>query len=311
MTDTPVLSVLIPCYNEEANVEAIASAATRELERTGLSFEIVFIDNASTDRTVALLRAMCAHDPRIALIANTRNFGQMRSPTHGVLQARGQAIIGLCADFQDPPELIPEFVRRWQAGADIVLGVRLAEKTSALFATIRNVSYRLGRAFGDQPLIPNATGFGLYSRRAVDAIRALNEPYPFFRALLVETGFPIETIPYVRPGRAGGKSKNTPLALLDFAISGLAGSSKSLLRAPLYLAVLIGLGSLFALGHAGVDLALGNRARGWLFAAAIEAQVAILFGFLGLIGVQIALIADRTRGTPLVVERERINLPGR
>ena len=233
-SSSPEISVVIPCLNEEENAAAICKAVIAEVEKTGCSFELIFIDNRSTDRTVPIIREICERDARVKLIANTRNFGQMRSPTHGIYQARGRAVINMCADFQDPPALIPEFVRRWQEGAKIVLGVRQTEKSGAILTACRNASYALQRKFGDYPIIPNATGFGLYDAQVVRAVEALNEPEPFFRALLVETGFPIETIPFKRPERAGGRTKNNFLSLLDFALSGLAASSKGLLRVPLY-----------------------------------------------------------------------------
>ena len=121
-------------------------------KRQGVSFDIIFIDNESTDRTVEIIRAMCAADPRIRLIINTRNFGQMRSPTHGIYAARGRAVIGMCADFQDSPHLLPEFVRRWQAGTAIVLGVREAEESGLILSTIRSISYWMAKNFGDFPM---------------------------------------------------------------------------------------------------------------------------------------------------------------
>jgi len=199
------VSVVIPCYNEEMNAGPIAQAVIDQLEPLGVSFDIIFIDNHSTDNTVGIIKAMCQRDARIRLIANTRNFGQMRSPTHGIYAARGRAVIGMCADFQDSPELLPHFVRRWQAGVDIVLGVRETENSGIMLTAIRALSYWLAKNFGDFQTIPNATGFGLYSRRVVDAIKALNEPEPFYRGLLVETGFPLETINYVRPPRVAGE----------------------------------------------------------------------------------------------------------
>jgi polyisoprenyl-phosphate glycosyltransferase len=307
---SPGISVVIPCLNEEENAEAICSAVIAEMEKTGCSFELIFIDNCSTDRTVPIIRDICDRDARVKLIVNTRNFGQMRSPTHGIYQARGRAVINMCADFQDPPALIPEFVRRWQNGAKIVLGVRETETSGAILTACRNASYALQRRFGDYPIIPNATGFGLYDAQVVRAVESLNEPEPFFRALLVETGFPIETIAFKRPPRAGGRTKNNFLSLLDFALSGLAASSKGLLRVPLYfgfvtlsVAFLSFIGALWTLYH-------GLSPLMWLFAALLELQFGLLFMFFGLVGVQIRAISDRTRGTPLVIERERVNFEG-
>lgn len=306
---SPEISVVIACRNEEDNAEAIASAVIEQLETVSDSFDVIFIDNESQDRTVEIVRAMCARDPRIRLIVNTRNYGQMRSPTHGIYQAGGRSVISMCADFQDSPALLPEFVRRWRAGTPIVLGVRESEKSGPVLRFMRGLSYSLQKRFGDYPIIPNATGFGIYDRRVVEAIRALNEPEPFFRGLLVETGFPIETIPFQRPQRAGGRSNNNFFTLLDFALNGLAGSSKKLLRAPLYVAFFMALLTIVCLLGAVVAAFTGRSVQLWLLAAMLEGQFCLLFLFLGLLGVQMALVSERTRNQPLVLERERVNFP--
>lgn len=305
----PMFSVVIPCRNEEANVIAIAAAVIEEMEKIGESFDLIFIDNASEDATVPLIREMCAKDPRIRLIINARNFGQLRSPAHAIYLARGRAIVALCADFQDPPELISAFVERWRAGVDIIFAVRESEKSSMFLGLWRNASYAFLSRFGDYPIIPNATGFGLYDRKVVRAAAKLNEPEPFLRGMFVETGFRLETIPYARPARAGGRSKNNFLTLLDFAVSSFSGASKRMLRVPLYIGgiicVLAGVSLLLSLIAALTDGAIGF----WLVSFVIESQLAALFVFLGLIGDQLRLISERTRATPLVVERERVNFP--
>jgi glycosyltransferase involved in cell wall biosynthesis len=307
--EVPEISVVIACRNEEGNAEPIAQAVVEQLETVTSSFDIIFIDNESTDRTVEVVRAMCQRDPRIRLIVNSRNFGQMRSPTHGVFAARGQAVIGMCADFQDSPELLPHFVRHWREGCPIVLGVREAERTGPVLRFFRAMSYRLQARFGDYKAIPNATGFGLYDRKVVDAIKTMNEPEPFFRGLLVETGYAIRTIPYRRPERLSGKSNNTFFTLLDFALNGFAGSSKNLLRAPLYVSFFLGLLTIFGLCGAVYAAIFGRSVQLWLLAAALEGQFCLLFGFLGLLGVQIKLISERTRNQSLVLEKERVNFP--
>lgn len=307
--DIPDISVVIPCRNEEANAEAIAAAVIAELEPLDLRFDIIFIDNESADRTVEIVRAMCTRDPRIRLIVNTRNFGQMRSPTHGIFVARGRAVIGMCADFQDPPALLPRFVDRWRAGVSIVLGVRETERSGVILGATRKLSYMLARHFGDHAIIPDATGFGLYDRKVVDAIRAMNEPEPFFRGMLVETGFPLETIQYARPPRARGKSNNNFFALLDFAVAGLTASSKKLLRVPLYVGVLGAVATLVMLAGGILAFVLDRPIAGWFIAMVIQAQFALLFGFIGLMGDHVRLISERTRKTPLVIERERTNFP--
>jgi glycosyltransferase involved in cell wall biosynthesis len=305
----PDVSVVIPCRNEEDNAEQIAAAVIKQLEPLGLTFDIIFIDNGSNDRTVPILRGLCARDDRVRLIINTRNFGQMRSPTHGIFEARGRSVIGMCADFQDPPELLPHFIERWKQGVDIVLGVREAEESGAILSATRKLSYALAARFGDHEIIPNATGFGLYDRKVVDAIRKMNEPEPFFRGMLVETGFPLQTIVYPRPPRTRGKSNNNFFALLDFAVAGLTASSKGLLRVPLYVGIFAALATLL-MGVGGVvAFFLDRPIAGWFIAMVLQAQFAMLFGFLGLMGDHIRLISERTRRTPLVLERERVNFP--
>ncbi len=309
-TGRPDLSVVIPCYNEEENAEAICAAVIAELEPLDLKFDIIMIDNASTDRTVEIIRGICARDPRVRLIVNTRNFGQMRSPTHGIYQARGRAVVGMCADFQDPPALLPEFVARWRAGADIVLGVRQGEDTTGpVLRATRELSYWAARNFGDYPILPGATGFGLYDARVVAATRKLAEPEPFFRGMLVETGYRLETIAYPRPPRAAGKSKNNVFALFDFAMSALAGSSKRLLRVPIYIGAFGALMAVVMLFGGTLAFFFGRPIAGWFIAAVVQAEFALLFGFLGLLGDNVRIISERTRGTPLVLEHERVNFP--
>ena len=305
----PDISVVIAAFNEAENAEAICQAVLAQMEPLGVSFNVLFIDNDSTDDTAAIVKRICAADPRVRLIINTRNFGQMRSPTHAIYQTDGRAVIGMCADFQDPPELIPQLVARWQAGADIVLGVRETEKSGVILSLVRSLSYRLQQKIGDYPIIPNATGFGLYSARVIDATRGLSEPEPFFRGMLVETGYRVETIEYVRPERAAGTSKNNFFGLLDFAMSALSGSSKRLLRAPLYIGVFGAIMTVMMLLGGIAAFFMGRPIAGWFIAAVMQGEFAVLFGFLGLLGDNIRIISERTRGTPLVIERERVNFP--
>src|SRR5262245_9988171 len=222
--DAPELSVVIPCFNEEENVRAICAAVRAEAGRHAESYEILLIDNKSTDRTRAILREICAEHPEIRAIFNNRNYGQMRSPTHGIYQAGGRAVIGMCADFQDPPEMIGEFVRQWREGTPIVLAQRRSERTAWPLRVARDMGYAFLNRYGDYPVIPGVTGFGLYDRTVVDTLARWNEPEPFFRGMLVESGFRIALLPFDRPQRAAGESKNDFAALFAFALSGLAAS---------------------------------------------------------------------------------------
>lgn len=303
------LSFAIPCYNEEANVVAMYEAVTREAEQHASSHEIIFIDNASRDSTRDLLREICARDSRVHAIFNNRNYGQMRSPTHAIYQAEGAAVIALCCDFQDPPALIGELVHQWRAGAQVVLGQRRSEQASLLLGAARSAGYAFFRHFADYPLISGATGFGLFDREVVDMLASWNEPEPFVRGMVVESGYRIAVVPYDRPERSGGKTSNNFWTLLNFALSGLAGSSRSLLRMPLILSIylsiftvalgLFSVGRLIFYGYS--PLLLGLTALFGLFS--------VLLLFLGLIGDQVRLLAERTRNVPLVIEDERVNFP--
>lgn len=305
----PELSIVIPCFNEEDNVRPICAAVTAEAERHTASHEVILIDNCSTDGTQAIMRDLCLADPRIRAIFNNRNYGQMRSPTYGLYQAEGMAVIGMGADFQDPPSMIGEFMRQWRAGAQIVLAQRRSEPASFLLGLARKIGYRILRRFGDYPIIPGATGFGLFDRQVIDTLAAWNEPEPFFRAMLVESGFRLSILPFDRPARAAGESKNNPAALYSFALSSLAGSGRSILRLPIALSFV---SAVFTLGMAVamiVTACLGG-AFGTLAGLTLNlAMFSILLLFLGLLGDQVRMLAERSRNVPLVIEEERINFP--
>lgn len=309
MSERPELSVVIPCFNEAENVRGIVAAVTAEAQRHAASHEIILIDNNSTDGTRDLMRQLCAADPRVRAILNNRNYGQMRSPTYAIYQAAGDAVIGMGADFQDPPAMIGEFVRQWRAGAQIVLAQRRSERTSWLLGATRKHGYRFLARFGDHPVVPGATGFGLFDRQVVDTLARWNEPEPFFRAMLVESGFRLAVVPFDRPERAAGESKNDFAALFAFALSGLAGSARSLLRLPVILSFWAGAAALALLLAAVIAALLGGSAWALLAATAVTGMFAVLLLFLGLIGEQVRLISERTRGVPLVIEAERINFP--
>jgi glycosyltransferase involved in cell wall biosynthesis len=306
----PELSIVIPCYNEEDNVVAIHAAVKAEARAHTDSHEIIFIDNMSSDRTRELLRAICADDPDTRAIFNNRNYGQMRSPTHAIYQSTGRAVIGMCADFQDPPAMIGAFLAQWRAGAQVVLAQRRTEDGSWWLTAFRNFGYGLLAAVSDYPIVRNATGFGLYDRAVIDTISRWREPEPFFRGMVVESGYRLAILPFDRPARAAGQTKNTWRTIAAFALSGLTGSARMLLRSPLYL-VLPGLAITLLLALGAVGALVGGAIAGWwLLLAAVQFGLAsMILLFLGLLGDQVRLIAERTRNTPLVVEAERINFP--
>lgn len=303
------ISVVIPCFNEEDNVRGICAEVTRIVETLVRSHEIILIDNCSTDRTRAIMRELCAGDPRIRAIFNTRNFGQMRSPTYGLYQADGMAVIGMGADFQDPPAMIGEFIRQWRAGAQVVMGQRRSEPASLLLRLARHWGYRLLGRISDQPIIPGATGFGLFDRKVIDTLAAWREPEPFFRAMVLESGFRLAIVPFDRPQRKAGESKNGFTSLTSFALSGLAGSARSLLRLPIMLSPLAGAVALLFAGSAAAAPLLGGDAWPLVAMAVAFGMFAVLLLFIGLIGDQVRLLAERSRNAQLVIEQERINFP--
>ena len=304
------ISVMVPCLNEAENVARLVQAILMHLRAAQVaSWEIVFIDNGSTDGTIDIVKRLCAEDLRIRLIVNNRNFGQIRSPVHGIYQTRGAAVVGISADFQDPPELIVPMIEKWRAGTRIVLAVRDSEDMTPAMRIGRGLFYGFMARFADYPVITGATGFGLFDRAVIECLRPWRDPEPFWRGMLVESGFSLETIPYHRPPRAAGRSKNDFWSLVSFAVSSIAACSRGLLRAPLYLAAgvltLAGLTALVALGR----VLLGWTSGGWWAAGAIELGFGVTFLFLGLIGEQVRLIAEMARNTPLVTEKERVNFP--
>ncbi len=303
----PILSFAIPCYNEEDNVANICRAVSAEAEQHVASHEIILIDNGSTDSTRQIIRQLCQQNRHIKAIFNSRNFGQMRSPTHAIFQSSGDAVIGMCADFQDPPDMIGELVRLWKDGNDIVLAQRNSEKTSFLLRLVRNGCYRLLAKYADYPAIPNVTGFGLYDRKVVDTIAEWNEPEPFFRGMLVETGYSLKLLPYDRPNRAAGQTKNNYKTLMEFALASMGSSTRNLLRLPLFCAPLFGIAAIVVLSLAIFSILWDGPA---ILISIIALQLGLfsaLSGFLGLIGIQIRTISDRTRNVPLVIEQERLN----
>ena len=305
----PQLSIVIPCFNEAPNVRAICEAVDREARKAVESHEIVLIDNRSTDGTREIIRDLCRETPHVRAIFNTRNYGQMRSPTHAIYQARGEAVIGMCADFQDPPDMIGPLVERWRAGAQVVLAQRKTEKASMSVRLARKLGYALLGAVSDYPIIPGATGFGLYDRRVVSTLARWNEPEPFFRAMVVESGFRLEVVPFDRPERMAGESKNGLRTLCAFAVSGLAGTARSILRLPLLVSLLAGLMTVALLLGAVIALAAGGPTITLAWLSLGSSAFTIIMLSLGLMAEQIRLLAERTRNVPLVIEEERINFP--
>ncbi|MCL1985407.1 MAG: glycosyltransferase family 2 protein [Betaproteobacteria bacterium] len=308
----PLLSIVTGCYNEQDNVQPLYErifAAVRPLEQR-YRFELILIDNHSQDATVERISAICAQDARVKLIVNARNFGHVRSPFHALLQAQGVAVIGMASDLEDPPELIPRFIEEWEKGAAVVAGVYESASGTGLLGLARKAYYRIIAAVAEAQPIAAFTGFGLYDRRVVELLRKTGGPYPYVRGLVSEFGLPIKTIPFTKPKRQSGITKQNFLTLVDFSILGLTSMS----RAPIRMATLLGamlsfIGFLLALIYLVAKIIFWDR---FPFGQAPLLIGIFLFGsvqifIVGLIGEYIASLHQRAQNFPYVVELRRIN----
>jgi glycosyltransferase involved in cell wall biosynthesis len=306
-----LISVVSGCYNEEGNVRDCYEQVKKVFQEIGrYRYEHIFIDNCSKDGTVAILREIAAQDKNIRVIINARNFGHIRSPYHAMLQARGDAVISLVSDLQDPPELIKEFVKKWEEGFLVVVAVKADSDESALFFAIRKAYYEFVARLAEVELIKNTTGFGLYDRRFMEVIREIADPYPYFRGLISEIGLPLVKIPYHQPVRKRGITSNNFYRLYDMAMLGITNHSK----VPLRLATMVG----FAVSFLSLLVAIGYFVYKLLYWDSFNLGLAPLvvglffFGsvqlfFIGILGEYIGSIHTQVQKRPLVVELERIN----
>jgi len=307
----PLLSVVTGTFNEAENIgEFVDRVQTAFVNIPAYRYEVIVIDNSSTDGTQEVLRKMAAGNPRLKVILNARNFGHIRSPYHALLQATGVAVLFLASDLQDPPEMIPQFIEKWERGAKVVAAVKESSDESAIFFLVRRCYYMLIERLTDDKVIQNFTGFGLYDRAIIDYCRQIDDPYPYFRGLIAEIGLPVARIPYRQPLRKRGFTKNNFYTLYDLAILGITKHSKVPLRLAAMSGFALSLLSLLAgLCYLVYKLLFWDR-----FSAGIAPVVIGLFlfcsvqlFFIGILGEYIGLILTHVRKLPLVVEKERIN----
>lgn len=306
------ISVLIPCYNEEENVEAISVAVIEILQNecSQYDYEIVFIDNCSTDKTRGIIRSICEKNKKVKAIFNAKNFGQFNSPVYGMLQVSGDCVIPIVSDFQDPVEMIPQFVREWENGYKIVIGVKTNSEESRFVYCLRSCYYKFIKKFSEVEQIEHFTGFGLYDKAFIEVVRRLEDPKPFFRGIVAELGFERKELPYEQPARKAGKTKNNWYSLYDAAMLSITSYTKIGLR----LCTLFGF--IFGIISALLGLVyLIYKLIYWESFIVGMAPVAIgmfLLGsvqliFIGMLGEYIISINQRVMKRPLVVEDERIN----
>jgi polyisoprenyl-phosphate glycosyltransferase len=305
------ISIVTGCYNEEQNVEELYNRVRAVMASLGrYRYEHIFIDNSSTDRTVEILKRLAAADKNVKVIVNTRNFGHVRSPQHALYQASGDAVIGIMANLKDPPELIPELIAQWEKGFPTVLAIKRTSQESPIMFWVRKGYYRLVRRLSSTEAFENFTGFGLFDRQVVDVVKSMNDPYPYFRGLIAEMGFPHAKVFYDQFARKRGKSKNNFYTLYDVAMLGIVNLSKVPLRLVTFtgfvgaaLCVLVGLVYLI------YKLIYWSR-----FSAGTAPLVIGIFFFgsvqlmsVGILGEYIGAIHTQVQKRPLVIERERVN----
>ena len=308
------LSIVTGCYNEEANIADFVNQVSAALDAIpDITYEMIIADNASTDGTLRVLEQLSRDRPWMKIIVNARNFGPTRSYYHAFLQARGEAVILMCCDLQDPPSLFPQFLKKWQEGAKVVLAQKLTSSESPVFYAIRGLYYRLVKAIASVETMPQCTGFGLYDQRVLEILREIKDPNPYLRGLICEIGLPIALVPFHQPVRKRGFSKMNTSVLYDMAILGLTEHSRVPLRIASLLGFIIAFFCFIAAAGYGIaklvfwssfSLGLAPVVVGIFFLGAVQLIVA------GIIGEYIGAIHGRLQNRPVVVENARVNFTG-
>jgi len=307
-----LISILTPCYNEEENVREVYARVKGIFDNLGVyRYEHIFIDNASRDRTAAILKEIAAKDRNVKVIINNRNFGPYRSPMYAIFQTKGDAVIPLASDLQDPPEMIPDFLKKWEEGYKVVAAVKKQSLESSVMQALRKVYYHLIAYLSeDAEQIRNFTGYGLYDREVIDLIMSTGDHYPYVRGLICDMGYDIAKLEYVRPERKRGFSKNSLYDLYVQAMNGITHHSKMPLRFATFAGFFMAIISiLIAFGYGiyklvywqSFTLGLAPLVIGLFFFASVQLI------FLGIIGEYIGAIYGRLFQKWLVIERERIN----
>lgn len=312
MIDKKLISFVIPCFNEEGNVENISKEIIKLFDNdlSNYDYELLFIDNDSKDRTREIIRSLCSNNKKIKAIFNVKNFGQFNSPYYGILNATGDAIVSIACDFQEPIDMIPKFVKAWEEGYKIAIGVRKTSTDNIIFRLFKNIYYSLIKKFSNVEQIKMFTGFGLYDKEFIDILRKLDDPTPFFRGLVAELGYNIKQIPFEQGKRTKGKSSNNFYTLYDAAMLSFTSYTKIGLRLATFLGAIAFIVSLIiAIVYLILKVLYWDR-----FAAGM---IPILLGmlflgsvqilFIGIIGEYVLAINQRSMKRPLVVEEERIN----
>lgn len=304
------ISLVTPTLNEEENIENFISKVREEMKKLDYDYEHIIIDNFSNDRTIEILRNIAKSDNKLKIILNSRNFGSVRSPFYGLMQTSGDAAILINADFQDPIELIPQYIQKWKEGNDIVLNEKINSEENKLIFFVRKQFYNFISKISEVGLKKNITGSGIYDKKVIERFKSINDPYPYLRGLIFELGFKVDTIKFNQPIRLKGKSKHNFFSMYDIAMLGIVKHSKLPLR------LMTMFGFLLSILSIGVGLFyFFYKLFFWnTFSAGVAPLVIGLFllgavqvFLIGLLGEYIGAILLHSRNLPLVEEKERIN----
>lgn len=312
MAEKKLLSIMIPTYNEEENARPIYEAVRDEIRNNlpEYDYEILFIDNKSQDRTRNIIKEICAADKKVKAIFNTKNFGQFNSPYYGMLHTSGDCTITICADFQDPVELIPTFVHEWEKGYKIVIGRKTRSEENKLLYFLRGCYYKLIRKMSSVEMIEQFTGFGLYDKSFIQTLRDLKDPTPFIRGIVAELGPERKEIEYTQPQRRAGKTHNNWYSLFDAAMLSFTSYTKVGMRVAEFVGFAIAALSFLV----GIIYLLAKLVNWYGFTAGYAPTMIALFfmggvqlAFMGFLGEYIMAMNTRIMNRPLVVEEERLN----
>lgn len=305
-----IISIVTPTYNEEKNIYSLSKEISIQMQNLDYDYEHIIIDNASTDDTQKIINQLCIEDKRIKAIFNVKNFGHIRSPYYGILQTKGDAVILLAADFQDPPILIPQLIKKWAQGSDVVLLKRIKTQENFFLEFFKEIFYKIIKLISETKLTEKTTGSGIFDKKIIEELRKINDPYPYFRGLITEITDNIDTLEFDQPRRLKGNTKNNFFTLFDIGMLGIIKHSRLPLRFMTISGFVLSFFSLLIgfffftyklLFWNSFQLGLAPLILGLFFGISIQVFM------LGIIGEYVGFILTQTRQMPLVIEKERIN----
>ena len=304
------ISIVTPTFNEELNIEKLCDLISEEMKKLNYEYEHIVIDNSSTDSTVSILRKKALIDKNLKVIINSRNFGHIKSPVHGILQASGEAVILMTSDFQDPVSLISIYLKEWEKGHKVVMAQKISSDENSKMNFLRKLFYKTIKCISEVSLPANITGAGLFDKKIVEEIRNINDPYPYFRGLISEITNEIKLVPFHQPKRLGGKTKNNFYTLYDIGVLGVIKHSKLPLRIITFIGMIASIASFLVaaifffrkiFNWDSFTVGIAPLIIGFFLIASIQIFL------LGFIGEYVMSILTQTRKLPLVIEKERIN----